>query len=71
MRVDWSADIGADAPQIELPWEGWVDFGAAGTGAAQGLPEDLPEVRAYPELLDLLRAVNGRDTVSTKVDVFR
>ncbi len=64
MIADWSVEIGPGSPIIVLPWPGWVDLRS---GAAM---QGLSEVRAYPELEPLLRAANGKQTRTAKVDVF-
>ncbi len=64
MIADWTVEIGAGCPVIELPWPGWVDLRQTGTVAA------LDEVRTYPELEDVLRAANHGAFATAKVDVF-
>ncbi len=69
MIADWSVDVGALRPSIDVPWEGWVDLSDLSTQDL--LLERLPEVQQFPELRALLRKANGsKQFLTSKVDVF-
>ena len=69
MIADWSVDVGALRPSIDVPWEGWVDLSDLSTQDL--LLERLPEVQQFPELRALLRRGNCSGLcLTSKVDVF-
>ena len=69
MEADWSVEIGAGAPTIDVPWEGWIDLlGCIDVG---DVALSLAEVRAYPELGEaLLQTRDQAGAVTSKCDVF-
>ncbi len=68
MIADWTVDVGPESPLIAVPWEGWIDL-RLHAGTLLSIP-NLPEVRAYPELGDLLQSANTAEISTSKVDVF-
>jgi hypothetical protein len=53
MEADWEFEVAADAPVIDAAWSGLVDLRQDPKRAAE-----LPEVRALPELAEILRRLN-------------
>ncbi|HEY0786895.1 MAG TPA: hypothetical protein VGD62_13585 [Acidobacteriaceae bacterium] len=74
MIADWTVEVSALSPWIDVPWEGWVDLcgarGAPDCAWHEERARALSEVEAYPELLRILECANGADTFTSKVDVF-
>ncbi len=74
MIADWTVELGPDAPTIDVPWPGWVDLSWSSADEDRPwhpeLARALPEVQLYPELEEFLRAANGGDYRTSKVDVF-
>jgi hypothetical protein len=70
MDADWSVEIGEGLPWIDVPWQGWIDLSDPSTAAAK--LRALDEVKAYPELVEVLLDINSNHTaaLSSKCDVF-
>ena len=73
MEADWSVELGADDPSLEMPWSS--PDGALRWQDLRGDPELIPqltECRAYPEFIESLRALNSRDScvLTAKCDAF-
>ena len=69
MEADWSVEIGAEAPTVDVPWENWVDLRHAVDPHAAILA--LEEVAAWPELAPvLLSLASSTAAVTSKCDVF-
>ena len=69
MEADWSVEIGADLPTIDVPWEAWVDLRTIPDTAAA--IADIDEGQLYPELAAaLLDLGSGTAAVTSKCDVF-
>lgn len=73
MDADWSVELTAEDETLEMPWRTpdssaeWLDLRAHPEAA-----EGLPECRAYPELAEVLRRLNGTASglASAKCDLF-
>lgn len=73
MEADWSVELAADSPALEIPWKSpdgklqWLDLRADPSQI-----DMLPECREHPELAAFLRRVNAPDSPldSAKCDVF-
>ncbi len=70
MDADWSVEIGAGLPSVEVPWAGWIDLRDPATAAAR--LAELPEVGAYPELGQVLHRIHTDHpaVLTSKCDVF-
>jgi hypothetical protein len=69
VEADWSVEIGAGLPTIDLPWEGWIDL--RGCVSVEDVSQALAEAREYPELGEvLLKTRDLTDAVTAKCDVF-
>jgi hypothetical protein len=61
MDADWSVELGADDPALEIPWSS-PDGSQRYIDLSQhiGAVLELPEVKQFPKLRDFLLEVNGR-----------
>jgi hypothetical protein len=73
MDVDWSVELGADDPALEFPWSSpdgsqrFVDL-----SQDSGAIASLPEVTQYPELAEVLIALNAESSpwLTAKCDIW-
>jgi hypothetical protein len=73
MEADWSVELGADDPVLEMPWASpdgslrWQDL-----RRHPKLIPQLAECNAYPELVEPLRALNSHESpvLTAKCDAF-
>ncbi|HUO59367.1 MAG TPA: hypothetical protein VMU24_01785 [Candidatus Acidoferrales bacterium] len=73
MDADWSVELGADDPVLEMPWTSpdgalcWHNL-----AANPKLISELAECRAYPELVEPLRRLNSPEScvLTAKCDVY-
>ena len=69
MEADWDVEIGADAPSIAVPWEGFVDLRIDPVAAAHL----ISEAANYPALRHALVTLNSAESrvFTSKCDVWR
>src|SRR5580658_9171216 len=67
MEADWAAEIGADLPSIDVPWECFVDLRDAPSAAAA-----VEEAIDHPALREALLTLNSKASpvFTTKCDVW-
>lgn len=67
MEADWAAEIGADLPSIDVPWECFVDLRDAPSAA-----EAVEEAIDHPALREALLTLNSKASpvFTTKCDVW-
>ncbi len=69
MECEFSVELGADDPTLAVPW--WSPDGSVGYVDLREHPlemDRLSEVRAFPELGEFLRALNGGEFATAKCD---
>jgi hypothetical protein len=67
VEADWAAEVGAELPQIVVPWDGFIDLRRTPEVVAA-----IPEAEANRELLDALFAWNApaSPVFTSKCDVW-
>jgi hypothetical protein len=73
MEADWSAEIGAEAAEIVVPWQDWVDLRAGSDNLDGEKLQIPPEITDQPELAEALRSLNAPASrwMTSKCDFWR